>query len=78
MLMNFVFEVIDKNGRRIHLSRERLKHIKRHPHMQEPIEILKTTLKNPTVIRYEEKDTSIVYFYKEFKVMNISEKWKAE
>jgi len=73
--MNFVFEVTDKTGRKIHLSKERLKHIQRHPHMQDSIENLKLTLTNPTATRYDEIDEKIVYFYKEFKEMNSSERY---
>ena len=73
--MEFVFEVTDKTGRKIHLSKERLKHIQRHPHMQDSIENLKLTLTNPTATRYDEIDKKIVYFYKEFKEMNSSKRY---
>ena len=70
--MEFVFEIIDKTGKKTHLSKERFKHIQKHPHMQDSIENLKITLKNPTTIRYDEK---VTYFYKEFKEMDFSERY---
>ena len=73
--MVFVFEMIDKTNRKIHLSKERLKHIQKHPHMQDPIENLKRTLKNPTAITYNEKDEKVTYFYKEFKEMDSFERY---
>ncbi len=73
--MDFVFEIVDKSGRVIHLTKERLKHIQKHPFMQEPNDNLKLTLKNPSTVRYDEKDENVVYFYKEFKEMDSSERY---
>ncbi|MCH7568115.1 MAG: hypothetical protein IIA87_01720 [Nanoarchaeota archaeon] len=73
--MKIIFETIDKTNRKIHLSRERLKHISKHPHMHEPIDNIELTLKNPTTIRYFEDDENIRYFYKEFKHMDSSERY---
>lgn len=72
--MSYVFEIIDKNKKRIHLTRERLKHIQKHPHMYDPLENIKDILKNPLTIRYED-DSSVFYFYKEYKQMPPSEKY---
>ena len=72
--MDYIFETIDKNKKKIHLTKERLKHIQKHPHMHEPIENIKEVLKNPTAIRYENNKNTI-YFYKEFKQMQKSERY---
>lgn len=64
-----VFETIDKSGRKIHLSKERLKHIQKHPHMPDPLIGIELTLKNPITIRYFEDDETVRYFYREFKNM---------
>ena len=66
--MDYIFDIIDKNGRRIHLTEERLKHIQKHPHMDDPIEIIKETIKNPHSVMCEDYGNAI-YFYKEFKNM---------
>ena len=73
--MNAIFETIDKNGKRIHLSMERLKHIQKHPHMHDPIDKISLALKQPTAIRYFPEDEKVAYFYKEFKNMPPSEKY---
>ena len=67
-MVKYIFEIIDKNKRKIHLTKERLKHIQKHPHLHEPIEDIKDVLENPLAIRYED-DESVLYFYKEFKQM---------
>jgi len=72
--MNHVLETIDKTGRKIHLSKERLKHISKHPHMEDPLENIRLTLQNPTTIRYQE-DENIRYFYKEFKNNKLEERY---
>ncbi len=49
--MDFIFEVIDKTGRKIHLSKERWKHIcAKHSDMTDKVEYIKNTLRNPTLI----------------------------
>ena len=67
-----ILNITDKNGKEIYLTLERLKHIQKHPHMHDPIENIKETIRNPTTIRCE---NNINYFYKEFKHMNSSEKY---
>ena len=65
--MNYVFEVIDRTGRGMHLSKERWKHIrKKHPEVEE-YEIIKETLEKPDRIIQYHKDETIYYFYKYFK-----------
>jgi len=65
--MEIIFEISDKSGRKIHLSKERWKHIMTHPKMHEELENIKTAIQNPTTIRYYEEDENVRYFYKEFK-----------
>lgn len=63
-----IFEIIGKNGKKIHLSKERWKHILKHPSMHhEQLEEIQQTIKNPLTIRYFEDDKNTRYFYREFK-----------
>jgi len=73
--MDYVFEIVDKTGRKVHLSKERWKHILRHPFMHEQIENIKLTLKDPLTIRYYEEDEKVRYFYREFKDSPPSERY---
>ena len=63
--MDFVFEIIDKTGRKIHLSKERWTHIKKnHPNV-ETYDIIEDTIKNHLkTISFEE---NVTIFYKYFK-----------
>ena len=72
--MQYIFEVTDKNKRKVHLTQERLKHIQIHPHMHDPLENIKNALIEPTIIRRED-DEMVLYFYREFKHMSPSEKY---
>lgn len=65
--MNPVFTITDKTGRTIHLSKERHKHILKHPSMHNQIENIQNALKNSTTIRHSEEDEKVKYFYKDFK-----------
>ncbi|MEK6860131.1 MAG: hypothetical protein AABX54_04940 [Nanoarchaeota archaeon] len=63
--MNNIFEIIDKSGRRIHLSKERWGHIRiKHPNVDN-FELIKDTIINPIDIIIYEEDIRI--FYKYFK-----------
>ena len=73
--MKLVFETTDQKGRKIHLSEERYKHIIKHPNMQDPLGNIKSAIKNPTAIRYNEEDEKVIYFYKEFKEKEPSERY---
>ena len=73
--MKVLFEVIDKTSRKIRLSKERYKHIQKHPHMNDSLEIIKITIQNPTTIRYNKEDDTVVFFYKEFKENDASERY---
>jgi len=62
--MRYVFEIIDKSGRKIHLSKERWSHIrKKHPEIKE-WELIKEALKNSDKMIDDEFVESIRYFYK--------------
>jgi hypothetical protein len=64
---DYVFEVIDKTGRKIHLSKERWSHIrKKHPEI-ENLELIEQTIKNPDKVIPFIYDEKIYYFYKYFK-----------
>ncbi|MDP3027541.1 MAG: PBECR2 nuclease fold domain-containing protein [Nanoarchaeota archaeon] len=71
--MNVVFEIKDKTGRKIHLSKERWSHIRqRHPNVAD-IEEIEETLKNPLKIIEAEED--FVAYYKHFKHRKESAKY---
>jgi|TARA_Y100000034_G_C6899253_1_gene415325 hypothetical protein len=63
--MNHIFEVTNKSGRKIHLSKERWgEHIRPiHPEIKEPEEIEKV-LKNPEVINQSDRDEDVRWYYK--------------
>ncbi len=65
--MDWIFEISDKRGKIIHLSKERYSHILRHPKMNDTLEEIKNTIINPTTVRINEDDESVVYYYKDFK-----------
>ncbi len=67
--------IADKNNRLVYISDERLKHIKRHPHMHDPLDNISATLMNPAAICYFSDDESVLYFYKEFKNNLSSERY---
>ena len=62
---DYIFEIIDKSERKIHLSKERWgKHIRQiHPEIREPEEI-KEVLKNPEVITQSDRDENVRWYYK--------------
>ena len=71
----YVFEVTDKTGRKIRLTQKQWKHIQKHPHMDESLERIKETIKNPTTIRYDEFNEKLIYFYREYKNMESRERY---
>ncbi len=64
----YVFEVIDKTGRKIHLSKERWKHITHpsspHAYMANHLEEIKSVLINPDSIIESYGDANKVNYYK--------------
>ncbi len=74
--MDFVFEITDKTGRKIHLTKERWTHIKKHSHMDENMmEELKKILKEGSIIRYSEDNENVLFYYREFKKMPSEERY---
>lgn len=73
--MEVVFVIKDKTGRKIHLSKERWKHILKHPNMHDQLENIKEILQNPATIRYYEENENTRYYYKEFKNRDSSERY---
>jgi len=65
--MDFIFETLDKSGRRIHLSKERWRHIrKKHPEVENE-ELLKDAIEKPDKITDYHRDETVYYFYKYYK-----------
>jgi|TARA_Y100000294_G_C8318970_1_gene241873 hypothetical protein len=63
---HYVFEITDKTGRKIHLSKERWKHIREyHPNIENPDEISESIQKPDKIIVDEREDVN--NFYKYFK-----------
>ena len=61
--MNYIFEVIDKSGRRIHLSRERWKHILRHKGIEQYLFQIRDTLIKPDLIIQHKFDVTMRNYY---------------
>ncbi len=63
----YVLELTDKSGRKIHLSKERWKHITSpsspHSYMTDYLEEIKETLSNPDkIIRSVYEDNKVLYY----------------
>ena len=66
--MSWIFDTVDRSGRKIHLSKERWSHInKEHPELAAHLEDIKGTLKSPNKFVMPGFDGSIRYFYKYLK-----------
>lgn len=65
--MILIFEIEDKSGRKIHLSKERWSHIQKHPEMVSKIEHIKETLKYPDAIKEFEYDPEVHFYYRFYK-----------
>lgn len=66
--MSFVFEVTDKTGRKIHLTKERWSHITiKHPDMANKLEEIKEALIKPTLIIQHKFDDSMRNYCKYYK-----------
>ncbi|MDO8459933.1 MAG: hypothetical protein Q7S74_02385 [Nanoarchaeota archaeon] len=65
--MNIIFEVIDKSGRKIRLTKEQWSKIrKKHPEVENE-ELIKEALEKPTKIIYHNYDESVYKYYKHYK-----------
>ena len=70
--MDYIFEILDKTERKVHLSEERWKHIKQdHPNVEE--DEIKITIKNP--IKIIDKGKRKYFYYHYFKYKKHSEKF---
>lgn len=66
--MDYVFEVVDKSGRKIRLTKKQWKHIlKKHSDMANYEEEIKQALKNPDKITEHPFDENGRYYYKYLK-----------
>ncbi len=81
--MSFVFDIVDKTGRKIHLAKERWAHItsptSHHSYMTNYLEEVKQSLLNPTFIRAhtldEKKADYYLYFKKEKQYLLVGVKY---
>ena len=64
--MTFIF--IDKFGRSIRLTEERIKHIGYHMQLHDKLHIIEETLKHPNIII---QDNNIVYYQKYLKAEHL-------
>ncbi|MBU2503675.1 MAG: hypothetical protein KJ879_01310 [Nanoarchaeota archaeon] len=64
-MRNIIFEIIDKTGRKIHLSKERWgKHIRLlHPEIIKPEEVAEV-LKKPEIINESDRGENVRWYYK--------------
>ena len=65
--MEFIFEIIDKSRRKIHLSKERWNHVLRHPEMANQIERITETLQYPTTILQFWEDPKVHFYFRYYK-----------
>ena len=74
--MEYIFEIIDKTGRKIRLTKEQWKHIiKEHPIVADKIEEIKETLKRPLAVRTSDYDENVRFYYRYYKNINLKEKY---
>jgi len=74
--MNHIFEVIDKTGRRIRLTRRQWRETNlKHPSMAAYLEEIKETIINPEVISNYSIDENVRYYYKYFKHIKSKNKY---
>jgi len=67
--MDYLFEVADKTGRRIHLSKDRWSHITiKHTNMSDKLEDIKKALINPTLIVSHKFDDTMRNYYLYYKL----------
>ena len=64
--MNYIFEITDKSGRRIRLTRKQWSHIRQHHAEVENPEEIEETLQNPDNIIPDERE-DVENFFKFFK-----------
>jgi|SRR3989344_6459935 len=70
------FEVKDRSGRIIYLTKERWNHIIiEHLTVSNKLEDVKETLVNPLIIRESEYDTNVRFYYKYYKNVKLKAKY---
>jgi hypothetical protein len=63
--MVWIFECLDKSGRKIHLSKERWTHInEEHPEISPYLEDMQETLRIPDTITRFSMDKDVRYYYR--------------
>ena len=67
--MDWIFEIIDKSGRKIHLSNERWTHIQKHSEMSDKIEQIKETLVKPSLVIPQDYDPNVHFYFRFYKDM---------
>ncbi len=65
--MSFIFEIIDKSGRKIHLTKERWSHIRKKHYEVENYDIIEETIKKPDKITTIDIDETVHYYYRYYK-----------
>ena len=69
--MTWIFEIIDKSGRKIHLSKEQWKHIMtEHSELANKVEEIKDTLTNPLTIKHSKYDENVRWYFKYYKKLS--------
>jgi hypothetical protein len=66
--MIWVFNIVDRSGRKIHLSKERWHHIQKHPEMSGEIERIKDSLRSPDKILAFHSDPDVRFYFKHYKL----------
>ena len=66
--MDNIFEITDKLGKHIRLTKRQYSHIlKKHSYMNKYMEEIKETIKNPDKITISNIDKHVRYYYKGYK-----------
>ena len=66
--MTYIFEITDKTGRKIHLTKERWEHITlKHSNMSDKLEQVKQDLINPLLIVPHKFDDTMRNYYRYYK-----------
>jgi hypothetical protein len=68
--MDIIFEIVDKTGRKIRLTKKQNSHInKKHPAIAIYINEIKETLQKPDAITKSETDENVRFYYKYYKYL---------
>ena len=65
--MNNIFVVFDKTNRKIYLTKERYKHIMKHPGMHDKLGYIKETLQSPTKILQSNANRNTHFYFRYYK-----------